>query len=514
MSTSVKRSNFYKIATYGAADYMGGSANQIIGLYYFLFLTTVAGLSPLLAGIVTGIGRIWDGLIDPAMGVLVDRTHKKMGSVRFLMLCSLIPIVISHFLFWSSFDLGNNINKSFYFTFAYILWSTSYSLATVPYDSLLPRIVPEYGARTNYAISRMIFSGIGGVSATFLYELFIPVSSEKMSPALASNYSIMGFSFGLFFVAFVLITALTVKEPPDLLKSSESKLSVKLIFKQYADVLKCKTYRKFFTLVLCGAFISGAILTAMMMFLMLIYGGIENFFLAFSLSFIVVTLKGAFEIGFFIPNMLMMKKYNKHRPYLIDIPMLIAAGILILFINATTPLWVFLIAISLLGAGVSCLGFVPSALLPDLADAQELIKGKKNEGVNAGINTFGKQVVGGLSTLVFGIILSAFGLDSVADKISPQDATIEAIWAVKVMLAIVPIVMCVVIFFVSRTYKLDGRAHALIKKLITERHEKGFVNPTEDEKSLLTEITGVSYNSMWISTVESEKSDSNLETSS
>jgi oligogalacturonide transporter len=507
MSTKDNKSNFAKIATYGAADYMGGSANQIIGLYYFLFLTTVAGLSPLLAGVVTGIGRIWDGLIDPAMGVLVDRTHKKMGSVKFLMLCSLVPIIISHFLFWSSFDIGNMIGKSIYFAVAYILWSTSYSLATVPYDSLLPRIVPDYSSRTNYAISRMIFSGIGGVSATYLYELFVPVSSEKMSPALASDYSIMGFSFGIFFVIFVLITALTIKEPPDILKGKKTNLSIKTIFSQYADVLKCKTYRKFFGLVLSGAFISGSILTAMMMFVMLIYGSIPKFFLGFSLSFIVVNLKGAFEIGFFIPNMLMMKKYNKHRPYLIDIPLLIAAGILILFIDATTPLWVFLIAISLLGAGVSCLGFVPSALLPDLADAQELIKGQKNEGVNAGINTFGKQVVGGLSTLIFGVVLASFGLDSVADKISPEDATNETIWAVKVMLAIVPIIMCVVVFLIGRTYKLDGKSHALIKKLVAQRHENGFVDPTDEEKKILVSITGVPYDSMWISSREESSND-------
>ncbi|MDR2267563.1 MAG: MFS transporter [Christensenellaceae bacterium] len=503
MKTNEKTRKFFKIAGYGAADYMGGSANQIIGLYYFVFLTLVAGLTPLLAGIVAGIGRIWDGLIDPAMGVIVDRTRKKMGTVKFLMLLSLIPIAIAYLLFWTSFDLPNATSKAVYFVFAYMLWSTSFSLATVPYDSLLAKIEPEYRARTTYTVSRMIFSGIGGVSATWLYDLFVRVpEGEQLSPALSSSFSMMALCSGLLFAGFVLITALTVKEPPPLpnLKARE-RITVASIFKDYANVLKCKTYRKFFGLVLSGAFISGAILAAMILFTLLVYGDITDFLFGFSLRMIVVNLKGAIEIGFFVPNLLMMRKYNKHRPYLIDIPMLIAAGVIILFINNDTPIWLFLVAMGLLGGGVSCLGFVPSALLPDLADAQELITGQRNEGVNAGLNTFGRQIVGGLSALVFGVIIAAFGVSTI-DYVEPSDATPSLMWAVKMMLAVVPILMCAVILFFSMTYKLDGKAHGLIKRLINERRTNGSISPTEEEKKILVSVTGMDYDSLWISTVE------------
>ncbi|MDR3262691.1 MAG: MFS transporter [Clostridiales bacterium] len=497
----MKKDKFLRMAAYGAADVMGGGAGQIVGLYYFLFLTTVANLHPLAAGIVTGIGRIWDGLIDPAMGIIVDRTRKSKGSVRFLMSASVIPIIVAFFMLWNTFGISGTVGKAIYFAFAYVLWTTSYSLATVPYDSLLSKIVPEYKERTNYTVARMIFSGIGGVSATYIYDMLIRTSDNNpLSPAFSRDFGIMGLVFGLYFAVFVFITARGIKEPPELPLQSRERITFKSIFKSYGDVLRSKSYRKFFGLVLSGAFISGAVLTAMVIFVRLIYGDYPNYIATFSLAFLVVNVKGAIEIGFFVPNMLYMKKFNKHRPYLMDIPMLIAASVIILFTSSGTPVWLFLIAMGLLGGGVSCLGFVPMALLPDLADAQELISGKRADGVNAGLNTFGKQIVGGLSTLVFGIVLTAFGLSS-GEDLSPVDASPSAIWAVKIMLAVIPVIMCVIVLFISTSYKLDGKAHALIKRLIAERRTQGAAVVSDDERTVLEKITGIPYEKLWISSV-------------
>ncbi|MDR1940535.1 MAG: MFS transporter [Clostridiales bacterium] len=507
-----KKGELLHMAAYGAADAAAGGANQIIGLYYFLFLTVVAGLGPLAAGVVTGIGRVWDGLIDPAMGIVVDRTRKKRGSVRFLMTIAVIPIAVAFFLLWNTsiiesggvksllqlLGISGDVGKTVYFCFAYILWTTSYSLAVVPYDSLLPKIVPEYKTRTNYTVSRMIFSGIGGVSATYIYGWLIRVSEENpLSPAFTDDFAVMSLVFGLIFAVFVLLTALFVKEPSGLSKPAPERISLKVVFKSYADVLRCRTYRKFFGLVLSGAFISSAVLTAMMMFVMLIYGDIESFIFTLSLSFLVVNVKGAIEIGFFVPNTIFMKKYNKHRPYFIDIPMLVAAAVIILFTGPDTPIWLFFVAMGLMGGGVSCLGFVPMALLPDLADAQELISGKRSEGVNAGLNTFGKQVVGGVATFIFGLILTLFGIGS-TENLSPLTATPEKIWAVKIMFAVIPMLVCGLILWISSSYKLDGKAHALIKRLVAERRQDGSVNVSKDEKAVVEEITGIAFDKMWI----------------
>ncbi len=59
---------------YGVGDFYGGSSVTVVSLLYLFFLTNVVGLQPLLAGTVMLIGRIADGLVDPLLGALTDRT--------------------------------------------------------------------------------------------------------------------------------------------------------------------------------------------------------------------------------------------------------------------------------------------------------------------------------------------------------------------------------------------------------------------------------------------------------
>lgn len=97
-----KKKRLGEILSYGAADMLGGGVGQVISLYYLTFLTFVVGLNPALAGLVTGIGKVWDGISDPIMGVIVDRTKTKWGSCRPYFLLAIIPVFLSYFMLWYS----------------------------------------------------------------------------------------------------------------------------------------------------------------------------------------------------------------------------------------------------------------------------------------------------------------------------------------------------------------------------------------------------------------------------
>ncbi|MDD4120598.1 MAG: MFS transporter [Clostridia bacterium] len=491
-----KLKKFWDISAYSFADMLGGGVGQVISLYYLSFLLYVAGLTPIMAGIVTGIGKIWDGIIDPFIGVIVDKTNHKFGKSKFWMLISVIPIFIFYFMLWYSFGITNLNTKFIYYIFAYILWTTAFSLAIIPYESLLPRMVSGYDERTSYSSVRMVFSGVSCVVSTYLYELLVPVTQENpLSANFTSNFAILGVVLGLFFAVPVLITALGSKEKK--CDISDNKLSVKFIFAQYKEVFRSKTYKKYFALGLSGTFVGSAISASMVLFIYLTYGNIQNYFLGFSLVFLIVNIKGAIEILFFLPNVYLMKKKNKHRPYLIDIPLIMVACIIILFINNSTPIWILFIAVSFLGAGVSCLGFVPMTLLPDLSDVDELIHGKRREGVNAGLTTLGKQIVSGLAITVYGFVLEGFGLDtSIA---SPEAATQSSILAIKIMYCIIPIFFGIIMILISISYPLNKNTHDTIKKLISKKKSGEDYLTTIEEKNICEKLTGLKYEELWVS---------------
>jgi Na+/melibiose symporter-like transporter len=220
--------------------------------------------------------------------------------------------------------------------------------------------------------------------------------------------------------------------------------------------------------------------------------------IALPLSFWVVNIRDAFEMSFFLPNVFVMKKYNKHRPFLIDLPLLFIGCVILLFITPKVPLIIYFISVAFIGAGVSCLNFVPNTLMPDLTDVDELIYGKRREGTSAGLVSLGKQVVQGLSFLIFGIILSIFDLSD-ESKISPEKADIGSLTAMRIMLCVIPILSGGVMYFISRKYNLDAKSHDLIKAKIQEKHLSGSASITKSQQKIFSDITGIPYGEMWIS---------------
>lgn len=494
MAKKYDKKKLGSMLSYAAGDTLGGGVGQVLSAYYLTFLLYVVGLNPFPAGLVTGIGKVWDGITDPMMGVIVDKTKTKWGACRPYFLLSVIPLFFTYFMLWYGWGITGEFAKFIYFAFAYMAFSTAFTVAVVPYEALLPKMVDSYQERTNYSSLRMIFSGVGCVFSTYVYEWLVPTAS--LSSANIANFRNLGLVLGAFFALPLLLTFFGTKEKH--ITANNERLTLKMVFRQYKEILQSKTYRKYFTLNLCGAFVGSAVLSSLMVFIYITYGNIQGLFLTFSLTFLVINLKGGVEIAFFPINVILMKKYNKHRPYLIDIPLIIISCIIILFVNVTTPVWIFLVAMVFLGAGTSCLGFVPMTLLPDLTDIDQVIYGKRREGSSAGLTTMGKKFVSGIALTIFGAILGIFGLKTDGGSHSVIVANGSAIVAVKIMFCVLPIIMCAFMLIISRSYKLDERRHTIIKALLTKKENGEDVVLTEEEIIICEEITGKKVSELWI----------------
>jgi oligogalacturonide transporter len=502
MDMNKDKKRFGKLLSYAAGDMLGGAVGMVTSTYYFTFLLYVVGLNPYLAALVTGIGKVWDGIIDPGMGILVDRTKTKWGACRPYFLISVIPVFLSYFMLWYGWGISTVMGKFFYFSFAYIFYSSAISVATVPYESLLPRIVDSYEERTNFSSMRMIFSGIACVVSTYLYGIIItPANGTIISGLDVNDFRNLGLILGAGFSLPLLITFLGTKEK--YAGNKTEKLTFKAVFKQYKQVMSSKIFRKYFYLGMCGVFIANSVIVPVVLLVMLLFNGDPTIVivLPFALSFWVITIKGTAEMLFFPINVVLMKKKNKHFPLLIDIPLIMVSIIIVAFLSPSMsyPLLITLVLIAMvfLGAGTSCLGFVPMTLLPDLSDVDELMCGKRREGSSAGLTTMAKQIIGGLTITLFGLILGYFGLDTNVDSIG--NATSGALTAVKIMFCVIPFFMCIIMILISRTYKLNAKTHGVVKDLIARKKEAGSIELSDEEIKICEELTGKDISSLWIS---------------
>ena len=75
LTTSVKVA--WAIGEIGIAIYVG------VTMTFFLFYFTEAHhIAPAIAGVALLIPRLWDGITDPVMGVISDRTRSRAGRRR------------------------------------------------------------------------------------------------------------------------------------------------------------------------------------------------------------------------------------------------------------------------------------------------------------------------------------------------------------------------------------------------------------------------------------------------
>lgn len=76
------RLSFWQRLCYGCTDAGGNFSFSMVSSYLAVFYTDVVGLTPAVISIIMLIARIWDGVNDPMMGIIADKTRTKWGRYR------------------------------------------------------------------------------------------------------------------------------------------------------------------------------------------------------------------------------------------------------------------------------------------------------------------------------------------------------------------------------------------------------------------------------------------------
>ncbi len=165
MNKTVKEKNvgFGHLVSYGLGDLYGGGSFLIIGMLFMFYLTEIVGLSPLMAGFVFAIGKIWDAVSDPLMGFISDHTRSRFGRRRVYFLVGILPIAATFIFMWLPVGFESEWGLFAYYSLAYVLFSTIFTMVMVPYAALNAEMSRDYKVRTRLSGARMIFSGLASL---------------------------------------------------------------------------------------------------------------------------------------------------------------------------------------------------------------------------------------------------------------------------------------------------------------------------------------------------------------
>ena len=241
MSDPAQKLSFKEKAGYSLGDAATNFFFQAMIMYQATFYTDVMGISAATCGWLFLVVRIFDGVFDPMMGVIADRTQTRWGKFRPWVLWTAVPFGV---ILWLAYTVPGfeGTSKVVYVFITYTLLMMVYSANNLPYSALNGVMTGDVGERTSLATFRFV----SAMGATLVVQgLTLPLVDKFGGADKAHGWSVTFGIFGAVAVIFYVIAFFSSKErihPDPKQKSS--------ILQDMKDVVRCKPWAVMFFITL------------------------------------------------------------------------------------------------------------------------------------------------------------------------------------------------------------------------------------------------------------------------
>jgi len=133
---------------YGVGQVGGQILRDTPALILPIYMTTVLGMEPALAGLAIMIAKFWVVLADPLSGVLSDKAQSRWGRRRPFILAGGLVAALSFILLFFVPSFQQQFTLFIYMTVIYLLMNTGYSLFSVPYLTMASEMSDDPNERT------------------------------------------------------------------------------------------------------------------------------------------------------------------------------------------------------------------------------------------------------------------------------------------------------------------------------------------------------------------------------
>ncbi len=471
---------------YAAGDLgcnMSFGLKSTVQTFWLVYMMMETGLFSILLLIV----QAWDAINDPLIGSLIDSDQRKykLGKYKTYILIGAIGLLVGGAAVFLPFPNASVIVKVILFILGYLIWDAAYTMANVPYGTMLNIVTADAGERAQLSVFRSIGGAVGGMlpgiilpmliwkkvtyngTTDFLNSIEIPEGAESafapenfhsnpvtgeayemgdavLSPLTGSQLEvllgervfwaalIMGVLAFVFFV--YMIRNITIRGNEYAVLNQESSEKVNL-FKSFGTFIKNRPA-------------VGCTIAAMGMFLGMQSASTANTIM-FATHFGQAALSGVVTAIGFLPMFIFMpfaaklvKKYGKKEVASVgSIAGLVGAAILLIFplCPKNIQLIVYIIGLVFFGLGLGFYNCVSWAMMGDAIDYQEWKTGKREESVVYALHSFFRKLAQGVGpAAVIAIMGTALiGYDEALGTIGQSAATAQNMcWLVAVLYAI------------------------------------------------------------------------------
>ena len=438
---------------YAAGDFgcnMSFALKGTVQTFWLVYMMLETGLLSILLLVV----QIWDAVNDPLIGSMIDndKRHYKRGKFKQYIFVGACGLLIAGAAVFLPFPKASVALKAVLFLLGYIIWDACYTVANVPYGSMLSLVTEDVGERAQLSTWRSIGSMVGNLlpniilpmliwqkvrydgTTDFLNQIEIPDGFDKsqflskpvtgeayqigdaiLSPATGKQVEILlgervfwaALIMGVLgFIAFMfMLKNITIRVDENTVKTNESTEKFNIL-KSFGNFMKNRPA-------------VGATIAAMGMFLGMNSATTANTIM-FATYFNMASMSGVVQMIGFLPMFLFMpfitkivKKFGKKEASVAGTIVSLVGGLIMLIFptiqSVNLALVVYLIGLVAFGLGMGVYTCVSWAMMGDAIDYNEWKFGKREEGTVYSLHSFFRKLAQGVGPSIVLLLMGALG---------------------------------------------------------------------------------------------------------
>ena len=369
-----------------------------------LFWTQVMGLS-LWYSLLLVIVQVWDAINDPLIGTIIDsdrRSYKRNKFLTYIWFGS-IGLIVGGACCFLPFPGAPLWAKIIIFIAGYVIWDAFYTIANVPYGSLLSLISKEPADRASLSAWRSVGSMVGNMLPMVILP-FIIYKEDGVTlngPMVFVAALIMGVLGFICFQFMIRNTEIRVDEDIKL-NEDQPKFNILEALKNFC----------------LNRPAVGATIAAMGMFIGM-QGAATAVAVVFQIYFKNAQISGIVQLFAMIPIVVftplarkMVTKYGKKELSIIGAICSIIGGLGLFIItpdNTALDLVIYVLCQLVYSLGLGIYSTVSWAMMGDAIDYNEWKTGKREEGVVYSLHSFFRKLAQGVGPAVALVIMTALG---------------------------------------------------------------------------------------------------------
>ncbi len=496
---------------YAAGDFgcnMSFALKSTVQTFWLVYMTMETGLLSALLLLV----QIWDAVNDPLIGSMIDADKRKykMGKFKTYILIGACGLLVGGAAVFLPFPNADVVIKAILFVLGYIIWDAFYTVANVPYGSMLSLITEDNAERAQLSTWRSIGSMIGNIvpmtilpmliwqkvtfdgttdfmskivvpegftSEDFLVnpytkeaykmgeEILNPATGEKVQILLGERVFFAALIMGVLgFIAFLfMLKFITVRVDENTVKTNEPTQKFN-VFKAFGSFMRNRAA-------------VGATLAAMGMFLGMNAASTATTIM-FATYFAMPSLSGLVQMIGFLPMFIFMPfikkivtKFGKKEASVAGTIVSLVGGVFMLIFpmvsDKSIALVLYLIGLAIFGIGMGVYTCVSWAMMGDAIEYNEWKFGRREEGTVYSLHSFFRKLAQGVGPSIVLLIMGALGYVSKLGTIGQSAQTAHNMcWLVAGLYLFSAIMQFIGIAVI---YNLDKKTVEKMTKELAER---------------------------------------------